>query len=161
MTSSELQKRFKEKLRDKLRGGCCGKEDEVDIVMDTGSQKSYIQLMNPVRGDPHYQLPENGGDLRNSATYSRCSVIRSATSACDEHEHLPPQLDQDRYLENNVSFFSNHHLNHNHHSMHLQEKPVDFSPKNKFATTGSGNSGGGNGSGPNGFEMVLNYTMVA
>lgn len=160
VTSSELKKRFKEKLRDKLRAGSTGKEEEellgTDIVLDSGSQKSYIQLTNPIRGDPHSPLPETSGNLRHSLAYSRCSVIRSAGATSEDNS---TQIDHDRYLENNVSFFANHHnLHSTQHDIHLQDKPVDFSPKNKYV----GNSkNSGNVSGPSGFEMVLNYTMVA
>lgn len=161
VTTNELQKRFKEKLRDKLRGGQCVKEEELhaaDIVMDSSSQKSYIQLMSPIRPDqPHPQLAEHGDNsICHQASYSRCSVIRSASDASPSHiiDH------QDRYSDNNVAFFQNHH-HHHHHQLHLQDKPVDFSPKNKFSASNGNTSGGANSGSANGFEMVLNYTMVA
>lgn len=130
-----------------------------DIVMDTGSQKSYIQLMNPVRGDQLPQIPEHTDTIPHSHSYSRCSVIRSAgvSSECDEHLS---QMDHNRFAENQVSFYPHQHF---HLTNQLQDKPVDFSPKNKFtANVGSSSSSdSGNSASGNGFEMVLNYTMVA
>lgn len=160
VTSSELQKRFKEKLRDKLRSSA--KDDRTademdqpchldhhrpDIVMDTGSQKSYIQLMNPVRTAGPMLV---NSDLHQPVTYSRCSVIRSSVSTAPLEEHNGNH--SGRYVADTVSFYHHHH----------QEKPMDFSPKNKFAgSSGASNGGGGGNGGGSGFEMVLNYTMVA
>lgn len=131
---SEMQKRFKEKLRDKL----CERGEQPSIVTDVSSQKSYIDLTNPVAH--HAAALEQ---------YSRISVIRTALSSkstsivagCSDAAPVAPSTDDGYGAADMAMGF-------------YQEKPMDYSPKNKYhhnvATMPSNN-----------FELSRNYAMVA
>lgn len=107
---SDVPKKFKDKIKDKLKSACDTNEPE-SIVTDLSSQKCYYDLTKPVMSN------------ENSENCSRISVIRTAVSS------------QINYDESKALFY--------------QEKPMDFSPKNKYIS-GSGN-----------FEISRNYAMVA
>lgn len=114
--TSDTQKRFKEKLRDKLKGGDHQQRqfqlsnNSSSIVLDVGSQKSYIDL--------------NRSQMAASTEieqYSRISVIRTALSSDIE----------------NTSFRENLSLGF------YQESPMDYSPKSKFHNTNTLVTNGG------------------
>lgn len=107
---SEVSKKFKDKIKDKLKIASDSNEPE-SIVTDLSSQKCYYDLTKP--------LVTN----ENTENCSRISVIRTTVSS------------QIGYDESKALFY--------------QEKPMDFSPKNKYL------SNGGN------FEISRNYAMVA
>lgn len=94
--------------------------EQESIVMDYGSQKSYMDLTNPI----------SKGNLEN---FSRISVIRTALSGGGTNQ----LIDNNNYEPlPSFSFY--------------QEKPMDFSPKNKFPNNCNGN-----------FEITRNYAVIA
>lgn len=155
-----MHKRFKEKLRDKLRAAKDGVDDskhlmpmdfqthnyldehrryQQDIVMDSGSQKSYIQLMNPVIGETPKHV--SNSDYAQSMPYSRCSVIRTTVTS-PMSNHSAHECPMDDHSVEVTGFYDQ------------QESPVDFSPQSKFAQNNNSRS--------NGFEIVRrSYMMVA
>lgn len=139
--ATEQQRRFKEKLRDKLKGDQLQRaaaqlqqhqqqqqyqqqqEQPQIIVTDLGSQKSYIDLTPKLVASSLEQ-------------YSRISVIRTALS--NQIGEQNDGIDASSYGDLAMDSF-------------YQEKPMDFSPKNKFNSASSGAR----------FEMGRNYTMVS
>lgn len=114
--TSDTQKRFKEKLRDKLKGGAEQQQRQYQmsnsssIVMDVGSQKSYIDL-NRSQMAVATEIEQ----------YSRISVIRTALSSDIENTTFRENL--------SLGFY--------------QESPMDYSPKSKFHSTGTLATSGG------------------
>lgn len=108
---SDVSKKFKDKIKDKLKSSCDDGNEPESIVTDLSSQKCY------------YDLTKQFVSNENAENCSRISVIRTTVSS------------QIGYDESKALFY--------------QEKPMDFSPKNKYLSNGGS------------FEISRNYAMVA